>query len=86
MRSAPQTKTEQSFIVVGLIATDEDKKCSPAGLMAEAIIEIIKEQGGCLSQDLHARGFTFDETATHWHMAQSLAAVELKLMGNKSGD
>lgn len=69
--------------VVDLITSDEDKKFAPAGRMASAIIEIVQENGGCLPQDLHARGFTPAEVAQHWHMARSLAAVEIKLMRDK---
>lgn len=66
--------------VVDLVGSDENKKYEPAGRMAIAIIEITHENGGCLPQDLNAKGFTADEVVTHWHMAQSLAAVEMKLM------
>jgi hypothetical protein len=66
--------------VVDLVTTDEDKKFEPAGRMAIAIIEITQENGGCLPQNLNERGFTPAEVAQHYHMAKSLAAVELKLM------
>jgi hypothetical protein len=66
--------------VIDLITTDEGKKYEPAGRMAAAIIEIIQENGDCLPQDLNAKGFAPSEVAEHWHMAKSLAAVELKLM------
>jgi hypothetical protein len=69
--------------VIDLITTDEDKKFAPAGRMATAIIEITQEQGGCLPQDLNAKGFTPDEVAKYYHMAKSLAAVEIKLMNDK---
>ena len=67
--------------VVDLVGDDESKRYEPAGRMAIAIIEITRANGGCLPQDLNAKGFTPDEVAEHWHMAKSLAAVELKLMG-----
>lgn len=67
--------------VVDLVTSNENKKFEPAGRMATAIIEITREQGGCLPQDLNARGFTPQEVFAHWDMAKSLAAVELKLMG-----
>ena len=69
--------------VVDLVTTDEDKKFEPAGRMAAAIIEITHEKGGCLPQDLNEKGFTPAEVAQNWHMAQSLAAVEMKLMSEK---
>ena len=72
---------DATVLVVDLITSDEDKKFAPAGLMATAIIEITVQKGGCLPQDLNERGFTPTEVAQHWHMAQSLAAVEMRLMG-----
>jgi hypothetical protein len=80
--AAPK-QSEPSFCVVDLITADAHRKFAPAGRMAAAIIEITKEQGGCLPQDLNARGFTPDEVAQHWHLARSLAAVEIKLMQDK---
>jgi hypothetical protein len=69
--------------VVDLVSSDEDKRYEPAGLMAAAIIEIIQKNGDCLPQDLNARGFTPDEVAQHWHMAKSMAAIELRMLGKK---
>ncbi len=69
--------------VVDLVSDDKDKTYAPAGRMAAAIVSITVEKGGCLPQDLNTQGFTPEEVAAHWHLAQSLAAVELKLMGDK---
>jgi hypothetical protein len=80
---AMSIKPKSSRHVIDLIATDEDKKFAPAGRMAAAIIEIIQQHGGCLPQDLNERGFTPEEVVEHWHLAQSLAAVEIKLMGER---
>ncbi len=66
--------------VIDLITTDESKKFAPAGRMAAAIIRATYERGDCLSHDLHKLGFTASEISQHWHMANALAAVELKLM------
>jgi hypothetical protein len=66
--------------IVDLVTTDEDKRFEPVGRMATAIIEITQKNGGCLPQDLNEKGFTPAEVAQHYHMAKSLAAVELKLM------
>ena len=68
--------------VVDLVSSDDNKKYEPAGLMAVAIIEIMQENGECLPQDLHEKGFTTVEVAKHWHLAKSLAAVEFRLMGS----
>jgi hypothetical protein len=70
--------------VVDLVGPDQSKKYEPAGRMAIAIIELTQKNGGCLPQDLNAEGFSPDEVATHWHMAKSLADVELKLMSKRS--
>ncbi len=77
-----QTRRKGPVLVVDLVTTDENKKFEPAGRMATAIIEITQENGGCLPQDLNARGFTPDEVASHWHMAKALAAVEMNLMSD----
>jgi hypothetical protein len=68
--------------IVDLVSDSDDKRYEPAGRMATAIIEITREKGGRLPQDLNERGFTPDEVARHWHMARSLAAVEIRLMAD----
>lgn len=72
--------TISALRIVDLITTDEDKKFAPAGRMADAIIERIQKHGNCVPQDLNAKGFLPHEVAAHWHMAYSLACVELKYM------
>lgn len=69
--------------VVDLVTTDGNKKFEPAGRMAAAIIQITREKCCCLPQDLNEKGFTSAEVVEHWHMAQSLAAVEMKLIDKK---
>jgi hypothetical protein len=83
MMLAAQQQRDGTMLVVDLITTDEDKRFAPAGRMATAIIEITQKNGGCLPQDLNERGFTPAEVAEHWHMAQSLAAVEMNLMSER---
>jgi hypothetical protein len=68
--------------IVDLVSDNDDKRYEPAGRLAAAIIDITREKGGCLPQDLNERGFTPDEVARHWHIAKSVAAVEMKLMAN----
>jgi hypothetical protein len=51
--------------------------------MANAIVEIKKEKGGCLPQDLHEKEFTPTEVAERWHMANAMADIEMKLMDSK---
>jgi hypothetical protein len=66
--------------IVALVSGRDDQRYEPAGRMAVVIIEITEEKGGCLPQDLNERRFSPDEVAQHWHMAKSLAEVELNLM------
>ena len=69
--------------VVDLVSADGNKKYEPAGRMAAAIIEIMEIKGQCDPQDIRERGFTSDELGKHWHLAQSLAEVELRLIENE---
>jgi hypothetical protein len=73
-----------ALCVIDLVTTETDRKFEPAGRMAATVIEIIQEQGDCLPHDLKGRGFSLDEIAAHFHMAYSLANVELKLMNYDS--
>ncbi len=73
-----------SLRIVDCITTHQDRKFEPAGRMADAIIELTQTNGDCLPQDLNGVGFTPDEVAQHWHMAKSLADVELKLMSKQN--
>ena len=66
--------------VVDLVTDKPEAKFAPAERMATAIAEIYREQGGCLPQDLIAKGFTPEEVDRHWAMAKALALVELKIM------
>ncbi|HUY67918.1 MAG TPA: hypothetical protein VMV79_01280 [Alphaproteobacteria bacterium] len=75
---------DKPVLVADLITTDEDRKFAPAGCMATAIVDLTRKNGGCLPQDLNVEGFSPDEVAEFWHMAHSLAAVELKLMEGQS--
>lgn len=66
--------------IVDLITTDKDKKFERDALMADAIIDNILERGDCLPSDLFSKGFDLNEVNARWHMAYSLATVELKCM------
>jgi hypothetical protein len=68
--------------IVDLVSSEDDRTYEPAARMAAAIVEISQKNGDCLPQDLNQKGFPPDAVAAHWHMAKSLAAVELKLMGH----
>jgi hypothetical protein len=59
---------------------ESERTIATAQRMATAIIEIMRETGGCLPQDVIARGFTPGEVERHWPMAKGFAHVELKIM------
>jgi len=77
--------TPDKLRVVDLITTDTDKKFEPAGRMADAIIAILKKHGKCDQQDLKTNGFSKNEIETHWPLAYSLAAVEIRFMSATLG-
>jgi hypothetical protein len=66
--------------VVDLAPTESEGKFGPAERMATAIVELHREQGGCLPQDLLTKGFSNDELVRHWAMANGLAKIELSIM------
>jgi hypothetical protein len=62
---------------------DHPKKTSgytPHDEMIEAIIEIIKIQGECCTDDLKLKGFSPEEILRHWAMSYALAKVQLNWM------
>ena len=71
---------EEEMQVVDLVTTKPEGKFGPAERMATAIVEIYREQGGCLPQDLLIKGFSNDEIVRHWAMANALAKIELNIM------
>jgi hypothetical protein len=71
---------EEEMQVVDLVTTKPEGKFGPAERMATAIVEIYREQGGCLPQDLLTKGFLNDEIVRHWAMANALAKIELNIM------
>ena len=70
----------ENMRVVDLETSGPGGRFSRAERMATAIVELYREQGGCLPQDLLAKGFTNDEIDRHWAMAKALAQVELDIM------
>lgn len=66
-----QEKTD--FVVVDLASPS--LKFSTAGRMATAIEAIRKKNGGCMPQDLNAKGFTPQEVVDHWDAAHFLIAI-----------
>ncbi len=69
--------------VVDLVTTDEDRKFEPAARMASAILDLLQRRNDCRPHDLTAVGFSSDEVSAHWHLAHSLASVELALMSGE---
>jgi hypothetical protein len=67
------------MIVVDLVIENPKNKFAPYARMANAIIAVTKEKGGCLPQDLLEKGFSKEETVERWHMANAMASVDLKL-------
>jgi hypothetical protein len=68
------------MMIIDIRADNPDQTFTPYQPMIDAIIDCIRENGGCLPQDLLERGFSKQETLDRWHMAYALASVELKLM------
>ena len=67
-----------SLFVVDLITDKTTRRFEPAGRMASAIIEITRDTGGCLPQDLNEKGFTPEEVIDHWPLAKCLATLEMQ--------
>ena len=61
------------FFVVDVAS--ESMKFSTAGRMAEVIMELRKKNGGCMPQELNARGFTPQEVVDHWDAAHFLITI-----------
>lgn len=57
-----------------------DDKYLPYQRMANAIIYLTQKNGECFPCDLLEVGFSGQETEERWHMADVMAAVELRLM------
>ena len=64
---------------VDLVPTESQSIFAIAQRMATAIVALYREQGGCLPQDLQAKGFTPEEVERQWPMANALAQVALKI-------
>jgi hypothetical protein len=64
-----------SLVVIDLISENEALKFEVAGRMAQAIMELNKKNGGCMPQDLNARGFTPAEVADNWDAAHFLITI-----------
>ena len=72
-----------SHHVVDLITTAVDKRFEPVARMADAIIDLTLQQGGCLPQDLLNIGFAQKDVTALWHFANTLASVELRQLERK---
>ena len=72
LTSVPEAITDEE---ANAASTPDDT----AERMADAIVEIIKKNSGCLPQDLLAKGFTPAQIERHWAMAKALAHVQLNI-------
>ncbi|MDD4616150.1 MAG: hypothetical protein PHW76_03415 [Alphaproteobacteria bacterium] len=82
MKSSPQANLVPH--VIDLIGVSFDKKFAQHQRMACAIVNASLKKGNCEPQDLLPLGFTREETAELWHMANAMANVELRLMKSAS--
>ena len=75
-------QAENRGLAQPLVSTDpgSEKKFDAADRMGAAIAQLMRENDGCLPQDLLAKGFTPDEITRYWPMAKALAQVELNRM------
>jgi len=75
-----------NLVVIDLISDNEALKFEVAGRMANEIVELSKKNGGCMPQDLNARGFTPSQVSENWNAAHFLIAIkDLTTWGNKDG-
>lgn len=77
MKSAAQKNLVPQ--VIDFIGIEFDKKYAPYQRMANAIIDLTRENGECFPNDLLQFGFSKEETEERWHMASAMANVELRL-------
>ena len=70
----------KSMLIIDLMNESPSKRFSIYQHMATTIVDLTRENGGCLPQDLLQHGFTKEETVELWHMAHAMAEVELKHM------
>ena len=61
------------MMIVDIRTDNPEQKFSAYQPMVNAIIGVMKQNGGCLPQDLLPLGFSKDETVDQWRMAYALA-------------
>lgn len=66
--------------IVDILTTGNNGKYAPYTAMANAIIDLSRQQGDCQPEDLLQAGFIPEDIQTRWHMAHAMASIELKLM------
>jgi hypothetical protein len=75
-----------SLVAIDLISDNKNLQFEVAGRMAHAILELKKAQGGCMPQDLNAKGFTPSQVAENWDAAHFLIAINgLESWGLENG-
>lgn len=70
--------------VVNFVVSELDRKFAPYQHMANVIIHLTRIHGECLPVDLLPLGYSKEEMSERWHMASAMAAVELRLIENRS--
>jgi hypothetical protein len=73
-----------NLVAIDLMSDKQSLSFEVAGKMAEAILELRKTQGGCMPQDLNAKGFTPSQVADNWDAAHFIIAINgLESWGKK---
>jgi hypothetical protein len=72
-------ETHESLRVFDLVKVGSEGRFAVVERIADAIVDLYREQGGCLPQDLLARGFAREEIERHWAMAKALAQVAMNI-------
>lgn len=68
------------MIIVDLISENPLQNFAPYQRMATTIVEVTRQTGRCLPQDLPPHGFDRQETTALWPMAHAIAVLELDFM------
>ena len=89
LRATVFARLIEEFCLTSVPEAITDEEANPASTperiddtaerMTDAIVEIYKDIGGCLPQDLQNKGFTPTQIEQHWALANALARVQLNM-------
>ena len=65
----------KNLVAIDLISDNKSLSFEVAGKIAETILELRRSQGGCMPQDLNAKGFTPLEVAENWDAAHFIISI-----------